>query len=104
MDKNTPIQQVHKSFPWKHVVGYILSMVLTVFAVWVAFDSALPSSTISILIYVLAFLQAALQLLMFMHMTETANANLQTGTILFALFIAIIVVTGSVWVMSSGHT
>lgn len=101
MAKTTHVR--HNGFPWMHLVGYLLSMVLTVLAIWVSFNSGFSVGIILWVIYIFAFLQAALQLIMFMHMTESSSANLQTGTILFALFIAIVVVTGSVWVMSSGH-
>ncbi|MFC4306627.1 cytochrome aa3 quinol oxidase subunit IV [Cohnella boryungensis] len=93
----------HRQFPWKHLLGYLFSIVLTFISIWVAFDSGLPLNIIMIVIYIFAFLQAVLQLLMFMHMTEM-QAKIQTGTMLFALFIAITVVAGSVWVMSSGHS
>ncbi|MFC0187648.1 cytochrome aa3 quinol oxidase subunit IV [Fictibacillus aquaticus] len=91
------------AIPWKHVVGYILSMVLTLMALWVALDTDFSQKTIFTIIYIFAFLQAALQLLMFMHMTESSNGRIQTANILFAVFIAITVVAGSVWVMSAGH-
>lgn len=44
-----------------------------------------------------------LQLLMFMHMTEGRDGKIQIGNILFARFIAIVVVIGSYWVMEIGH-
>lgn len=85
-------------------MGYIFSIILTILAVIIAFNSALPLSMIMTIIYTFAILQAALQLLMFMHMTETSSGKVQSGTILFALFIAITLVAGSVWVLSSGHS
>jgi cytochrome aa3-600 menaquinol oxidase subunit IV len=93
----------HKGFPWKHVVGYLLSIVLTLLALWVAFKSGFSINVLMTFIYILAFLQAALQLLMFMHMTESSNGKYQTGTMFYAVFIAIVIAAGSVWVMSSGH-
>ncbi|WP_019003893.1 cytochrome aa3 quinol oxidase subunit IV [Cohnella laeviribosi] len=104
MAKPQAAVQNKRTFPFKHFVGYLFSIVLTLLAVWVAFESELPAKVIMNVIYIFAFLQAALQLLMFMHITETSNGRIQTGTILFAVFIAITVAAGSVWVMSAGHS
>ncbi|WP_199484744.1 cytochrome C oxidase subunit IV family protein, partial [Listeria seeligeri] len=38
------------------------------------------------IIFIFAFIQAALQLLMFMHMTEGRDGKIQIGNILFAAF------------------
>lgn len=50
----------------------------------------------------LALVQAAIQLLMFMHMTESEDSSVQVGTILYSVFIAVAVVAGTIWVMSFG--
>ncbi|SHE39807.1 cytochrome aa3 quinol oxidase subunit 4 [Seinonella peptonophila] len=93
---------VDNRFPWKHFVGYLLSVVLTLMALWITFSSGFSLSIIFAIIIVLAILQAVLQLLMFMHITER-NSKIQTGTMLYAAFIAITIVAGSIWVMSAGH-
>ncbi|MCM3719941.1 cytochrome aa3 quinol oxidase subunit IV [Fictibacillus phosphorivorans] len=98
----------HGGFPWKHLIGFVLSIVLTLFALWIALETDLSLTWILIIIFGFAFLQAALQLLMFMHVTENSTktkltGRVQVGNILFAAFIAIIIVAGSVWVMTAGH-
>ncbi|MDN4524678.1 cytochrome aa3 quinol oxidase subunit IV [Fictibacillus fluitans] len=103
------LSREHGGIPWKHVIGYLLSIILTALALWVTFETGFSTRTILIIIFIFAFLQAALQLLMFMHMTESSEkkskltGQTQTGNILFAAFIAIVIVAGSVWVMSAGH-
>ncbi|CAM4060029.1 cytochrome aa3 quinol oxidase subunit IV [Listeria booriae] len=92
-----------EGIPWKHIIGFALSIALTLLAVWVVFESTLDKSVIVTVIFIFAFIQAALQLLMFMHMTEGKNGRIQVGNILFAAFIAIVVVMGSYWVMELGH-
>ncbi|MBM7633982.1 cytochrome aa3 quinol oxidase subunit IV [Geomicrobium sediminis] len=89
-------------FPWKHIFGYIMSIVLTAVALLIALYSNFAVRTIVILIFSLAFVQAALQLLMFMHMTESSNGKIQAGSMLFAAFIAIVVALGSYWVLEFG--
>jgi cytochrome aa3-600 menaquinol oxidase subunit IV len=98
----------HGGFPWKHLIGFVLSIVLTLFALWVALETDLSLTWILIIIFGFAFLQAALQLLMFMHLTENSTSTkltgrVQVGNILFAAFVAIVIVVGSVWVMTAGH-
>ncbi|AQY52363.1 quinol oxidase AA3 subunit IV [Listeria weihenstephanensis FSL R9-0317] len=92
-----------EGIPWKHIIGFALSIALTLLAVWVVFESTLDKSLIITIIFIFAFVQAALQLLMFMHMTEGQNGRIQVGNILFAAFIAIVIVMGSYWVMEIGH-
>jgi cytochrome aa3-600 menaquinol oxidase subunit IV len=105
---NKQTTAAHGGFPWKQLIGFVLSIVLTLFALWIALYTDLSITMILIIIFGFAFLQAALQLLMFMHMTESSSkggitGRVQTGNILFAAFIAIVTVIGSVWVLSAGH-
>ncbi|TDQ42708.1 cytochrome aa3 quinol oxidase subunit IV [Aureibacillus halotolerans] len=97
---NTTAQKGH--FPWKHIVGFVMSIVLTLAALWICFQTDFTLQTKIIIIFLFAFLQAALQLLMFMHLTEGKSGRIQAGNILFAAFIAIVVVLGSFWVMNFG--
>ncbi|MCA0988836.1 cytochrome aa3 quinol oxidase subunit IV [Guptibacillus algicola] len=95
-------EQTHSHFPWSHVIGFALSIILTLFALWVGFESGLSNTMIVVVVVGLALIQATIQLVMFMHMTESEDSKYQTGTILYALFIAIAVVVGTIWVMSFG--
>ncbi|MBC8931927.1 cytochrome aa3 quinol oxidase subunit IV, partial [Escherichia coli] len=63
--------------PWKHIVGFALSVILTLLAVWVALYSTLTTNVKVVIIFIFAFIQAALQLLMFMHMTEGRDGKIQ---------------------------
>lgn len=95
MSNHTP-----EKFPWTHVFGFVLSLVLTFATLAVALHSNLSTSAILWLIVGLAFLQAFLQLFMFMHMTEGESGKLQTVNIFYGIFVAIVVVIGSIWTMS----
>lgn len=92
-----------RHFPWKHIAGFALSIALTLLAVWVALYADFSLNVILTVIVIFAVFQAVLQLLMFMHMTEGSSGKFHTGTILYAAFIAIVVVAGTVWVMGSHH-
>jgi cytochrome aa3-600 menaquinol oxidase subunit IV len=92
----------HHGFPWGHIMGLILSIALTLLAAGLALYTDLTLQTIIILIFGLAFLQAAIQLFMFMHIKEGEGAW-QVGKMMSAAFIAIVIVYGSVWVMTNMH-
>lgn len=89
-------------FPWMQIIGFLLSVGLTFLAVWVGLEAGLAMNTIIVIVFVLAFLQAAIQLFMFMHVTE-GEGGWQVGKMLSATFIALVIVVGSVWVMTSMH-
>ncbi|MFC0296098.1 cytochrome aa3 quinol oxidase subunit IV [Geobacillus jurassicus] len=89
----------HESFPWKHIIGFLLSLVLTFAALWAALSSGLPLKTVIVIIVVFAVIQASLQLFMFMHVTESDSGRIQTFNMAYSFFIAVVVVAGSIWVM-----
>lgn len=96
MAKNT------KGFPVTHVLGFILSLVLTFAALGVALKTSLPFKTILWIIGTLAVIQAVLQLYMFMHMNEGEDGKSQIINVAYGFFIAVVTVAGSIWVMSFG--
>lgn len=90
--------------PVKHIIGYVTSIVLTLVAAWAALSSNLPVMWILISILALAVIQAAIQLFLFMHLTERGTGNapwnmMFHGTIIFSILIA-----GSLFTMSFGFT
>lgn len=91
-----------KGFPVSHIVGFLMSLVLTFAAVGVALKTSLSARSIIWIIGTFAILQAALQLFMFMHMNEGENAKEQTINVIAGVLTAVVVVAGSIWVMSFG--
>ncbi|WP_059103472.1 cytochrome aa3 quinol oxidase subunit IV [Shouchella shacheensis] len=96
-------QNSHQHFPWQHVIGFLLSIVLTLAAVWIAFLDTMDLWMKVTIIFVFAFIQMGVQLFMFMHIGEGKEGKWQIGHTLFAIVIAIIIVVGSYWVIMSGH-
>lgn len=90
----------HESFPWKHIIGFIFSLLLTFAALWVALSSGLSTGAIISIIVILAVIQASLQLFMFMHVTESDSGKIQTINMAYSFFIAVVVVVGSIWTMA----
>src|SRR5690349_17752954 len=94
-----------KRFPIKHVLGFLLSIVLTLLALWAALGSGLSNKWIIIIIMALAIIQAGIQLFMFMHMVESESHNgpIPWNMIFHGLVLAAIIVAGSLFTMYSGH-
>ena len=97
-------KQQSGKIPVKHIVGFLLSLGLTIVAAWTALKSDLPVTWVIAGIMVLAVIQVGIQLFMFMHMTESAsgNGNITWNMMFHAFMIATIVVAGSLFTMSLG--
>lgn len=93
------MEHTHKKYPVGHILGFVLSLVMTILAIWVALHTPLPKTVIMTIIGALSFLQAGMQLFMFMHVNESENKKIQVINITYALLIALTVIIGSIWVM-----
>lgn len=98
----TPVVHGHheENFPWKHIIGFVLSLILTGAALWIVLSLHLPAAAVITAIMVLAIAQVLLQLLLFMHMTERQGPAYHVLMIVYGFFIAISVVGGSIWIVS----
>lgn len=56
------------------------------------------------IIFGFAFIQAAVQLLMFMHLTEGKDGQVQSFKVIFAIIITLVTVIGTYWVIQGGHS
>ncbi|WP_117149248.1 MULTISPECIES: cytochrome aa3 quinol oxidase subunit IV [Paraliobacillus] len=90
-------------FPMNHVVGFVLSIVLTVAAVLVVYETTFAASVKMVIIGILAIFQALVQLIMFMHVTEGKSGGINIINVAFAVFMALVIVAGSIWVLTTGH-
>ncbi|MBE2924566.1 cytochrome aa3 quinol oxidase subunit IV [Anoxybacillus flavithermus] len=94
----------HKSkYPVSHVVGFLFSLILTFVAVFVALKMNVSYTIVMWIIGSLAVIQAGLQLFMFMHVTEGEDRKTNVINMAYAVFVAIVIVAGSIWVLTSGH-
>ncbi|MYL34824.1 cytochrome aa3 quinol oxidase subunit IV [Pontibacillus yanchengensis] len=90
----------HSHFPWNHVIGFALSVALTLLAVWVALYTSLSITAIVWIIVFLAVLQAGIQLFMFMHIRE-GEGGTQVFTMVYSAIIGVIIVGGTIWVINA---
>ncbi|MDQ6597377.1 cytochrome aa3 quinol oxidase subunit IV [Bacillus salipaludis] len=88
--------------PLTQVLGFVFSLVLTFVALFVALKTGLSFNAIMWIIGTLAVIQAGLQLFMFMHLRDGEDSAAQTINVIYGVFIAVVTVAGSIWVMSFG--
>ncbi|TFJ91780.1 cytochrome aa3 quinol oxidase subunit IV [Lentibacillus salicampi] len=91
-----------RNIPIKHIIGFVTSVVLTFVAAWTALRSNLPVMWVIISILVLAVIQAAIQLFLFMHLTERGAGNTPWNMMFHGAVLAAIIVAGSLFTMSFG--
>ncbi|WP_134701833.1 cytochrome aa3 quinol oxidase subunit IV [Ammoniphilus sp. YIM 78166] len=92
-------------FPKSQIFGLFLSLVLTFGAGFIALKTSLSFGMIMAIIGTLALIQAGLQLFMFMHVSEGEDGKTNIINMLYSLFCAIVIVFGTIWVMTLGtHT
>jgi cytochrome aa3 quinol oxidase subunit IV len=98
MEKKMEKAQHHS--PTHHIIiGFIWSLVLTFAALWVTLKAPLAVSVKLTIIVVLAILQFIVQLVYFMHINEGNAKIYQIINLLYGLFVAIVTVVGSIWIM-----
>ncbi|TCP20862.1 cytochrome aa3 quinol oxidase subunit 4 [Scopulibacillus darangshiensis] len=100
MNENVEQHNAHGGFPWKHVIGLILSLALTLIALWIVVSYSFSTTFTLASIIILAIFQALIQLLFFMHLNESKSRVWQIIAIGFGFFTAATVVVGSLWIMA----
>ncbi|GIO25935.1 cytochrome aa3 quinol oxidase subunit IV [Ornithinibacillus bavariensis] len=89
-------------FPAKQVMGFIFSLVLTAIALSVYFTDMSFQVGMTILL-ITAFIQAALQLVFFMHAGESQDKNAIYTGIYYGIAIALVTVFGTLLTLIWGY-
>ncbi|OCA85009.1 cytochrome aa3 quinol oxidase subunit IV [Pseudobacillus wudalianchiensis] len=85
-------------FPAKQVMGFVFSLVLTAVALLVYFLDMSFTTGMTILL-ITAFVQAGLQLVVFMHAGETKDKGAIYTNIYYGLIIALVTIFGTLLTM-----
>lgn len=85
-------------FPRKQVMGFVFSMVLTAAALTVYFLDVSFAVGMTILL-VTAFVQAAVQLIVFMHAGETEDKYAIYANIYYGIAIALVTIFGTLLIL-----
>ena len=84
-----------------YTIGLFLAVVLTATAFWVANTSLLWGPGIPLGLAVLAIAQMGIHLVLFLHITTGPDNTNNVLALAFGLFIVILVVVGSLWIMTN---
>lgn len=85
----------------RYVIGFGLSILFTLIAYFTVVNGMLGDQNLIFLIAGLALLQAAVQLIFFLHLSQEKGARWNLMMFLFMAMVVIIVVAGSLWIMSN---
>jgi cytochrome aa3-600 menaquinol oxidase subunit 4 len=85
-------------FPMKQVLGFVFSLLLTTIALAVYYLDMSFAAGMTILL-VTAFIQAGLQLVVFMHAGETKDKGAIYTNVFYGLIIALVTVFGTILAM-----
>lgn len=88
----------HSAKPY--IVGFILSIVLTIAALFLTLNNVMSVGALIVTILVLACLQIVVQLFFFMHINEGEGPAYHVVALSFALLFTIAIVGGSIWIMA----
>ncbi|WP_175482240.1 cytochrome o ubiquinol oxidase subunit IV [Thermoflavimicrobium dichotomicum] len=100
MKTKEPLSGKYTGFPWGHVIGYMGSILLTLVALWLAVNPPFSQGGIITILLVLAVLQILIQLIFFMHITESRGPAFHTLAIVLGFLFTFAVVAGSIWIMT----
>lgn len=90
-----------RSFLRAYAVGFLLSILCTTAAFWLAIDAPLPRWQTVFFLFVLALAQLVVQLICFLHLGAARASRARLSALLFAVGIAAVIVIGSLWIMGS---
>ena len=82
-------------------LGFLLSIIITSALFRIADRSLLSGTFFTISIYGLAFLQAIVQLVLFMQVGLESKPRWYTISLLFSLLVIFIIIGGSMWIMQN---
>ena len=83
----------------EYVIGFILSIVLTIIPLVLVMNPILSKTATVITILVMAVLQFVVQLVFFMHIREGEKPRYNVQTLILGLVIVFTIVAGSLWNM-----
>jgi cytochrome c oxidase subunit 4 len=83
--------------PGKHVLAYVLSLVLTAIAFAIVLFGGLSKGVVITILLLLAFIQAIVQIMIWMHVKDKGHLFPILGLILGAVIAATLIIMATVW-------
>lgn len=84
-----------KAYLW----GFILSFLLTSLSFFLVYVKAFSSLPLTYTIIILAVIQAAVQIIFFLHIGQEPKPKWESIALCFTLMVLLILVVGSLWIM-----
>jgi cytochrome o ubiquinol oxidase operon protein cyoD len=82
-----------------YTVGFLSSLLLTIFSFYLVAYSALPPKNLYIAIGALAIIQLFVQLVFFLHLNTHSKSSWNLLSFLFTLVVVVVLVIGTMWIM-----
>ena len=82
-----------------YVIGFVLSVILTVIPFWAVMTGAFDRATLFAVIVVTAVVQIVVHLKYFLHLNFTKEGRIDTFSFIFTALIIVMVVALSVWII-----
>lgn len=89
-----------EAFPWRQILGYAASLLLTLAASMAVIHRVLPPQALLGVILALAGIQALVQLGFFMHIREGLGPTWHVLTLALGGVVALGIVVFSIWIMT----
>ncbi len=82
-----------------YIIGFILSITLTLIPYYIVTTHAMSIPTTYALILLFAVLQFIIQVVFFLHVTEGQDSKWNIMALVFTIVVLLILVFGSMWIM-----
>ncbi|CAH0120375.1 MULTISPECIES: cytochrome o ubiquinol oxidase subunit IV [unclassified Paenibacillus] len=83
-----------------YVIGFLLSIILTVIPLVVVMNGMLNKTATAVVILAMAALQFIVQLFFFMHIRDGENKRWNVMALILGLVIVVTILAGSIWIMT----
>jgi cytochrome o ubiquinol oxidase operon protein cyoD len=84
-----------------YVVGFIISIILTIVPFVIVGQSLLTGASLFIAISVLALVQLLVQLVYFLHLNLSSESRWNLMAFIFTLVVVFILIAGTIWIIVS---
>jgi cytochrome o ubiquinol oxidase operon protein cyoD len=84
-----------------YVIGFVLSVILTAIPFALVMTGALSAPVTAVVIMGFAVVQIIVHMVYFLHMSPKAEGGWTLTSLIFTLIVVVIMLSGSVWVMSN---
>lgn len=92
--------QEHHGSLKAYVIGFVLSIVLTIIPLVLVLNGMLSRGPLSLVIMGMAVLQFLIQLFFFMHIKDGEKPRYNVMALILGIIFVITIVAGSMWIMT----